>query len=1202
MTKFLINMRETRKGGILTLLLTGYFLLFFFQTISFGKDLQSKNNHSTRILVLHSYHQGLVWTDDIMKGMYSVFDKNDPNIDIHIEHMDTKRYFDGIEGKYLTRLREMYRDKYKENHFDIILSSDDNAFQFLLRHHKELFPDTPIVFCGVNDFEDAMLSGHEPITGVLEFLDQKESINIALKLHPGSKQLAIITDTSTTGMGNRKILQELADEFTGRTEFVFLDKDNTGTTVFEILDTLRGLPKGTPVYYSDYLRNKDGYVDQENVVPLISQTSQGPIYSHYDEILGLGVVGGKLVNGFSHGQTAARMARQILLTPPTISPPVVKESINTFMFDHLQLKRFGIDESDLPEGSIITNKPVSFYATHKDIVLLVLGIITVLTAMVVVLISNIIRRKSVEADLRKAHDELESKVEERTFELSGINKNLQDEILERKQTEEALKKSEQSYRTLSENLPGIVYRVFAREKNRINFFNRMSEPLTGYEDEELSGGEVCSIESLIHSEDRPRVQRRIKHAIETNTPFRVDYRLGHKDGSLKHFFENGRPIFGDDGNLLYIDGVILDITERKRVEEALAYSKAEFEAMFTSFSAAVVFANTERKIIMVNPAFTKLWGYTAQEAVGRSTEFLYTSKEDYENLGRKRYHTDGPMEKLPLEIMYRRKDGSLFLAESVSDQVRKVDGEIIGYFAIHLDITDRKQAEEKLRVSERGLALAQQVAHVGSWDWNIQDNTLSWSDESYRQFGLKPDEIEPTYEAFVNFVHPDDREHVTHEIEKTLSEDKPYSIEVRMILKDGIERILHSQGTVFRNDEGKPVKFIGIQQDVTDRKRAEEELRLHSEIMVNMAEGIHLIRAEDGIIVYTNPKLEEMFGYDSGEMLGKHVSIVNAPTDKSPEETAREIIGILNRDGAWHGELLNIKKNGTPFWCQASVSSFEHSRHGEVWVSIHSDISDRKKAEGALKKAHEELEQKVEKRTHELNKAHEQLLHAEKLSAIGSLSASIAHEFNNPLQGVMNIVKGVRKRASFDEDDAELMEMAANECNRMRDLIRSLQDFNRPTSGRLAPMNIHAAMDSTLLLGKKDYKTRRITIEKVYAQNMPRIKAVADQIKQVLLNLLNNAADACEGGGTITIRTEAHKENIVIRIQDTGTGVRPEDKDHIFEPFFTTKPSIKGTGLGLSVSYGIIKGHGGDINVESEPGKGATFSLSLPIDGVQNAE
>lgn len=187
-------------------------------------------------------------------------------------------------------------------------------------------------------------------------------------------------------------------------------------------------------------------------------------------------------------------------------------------------------------------------------------------------------------------------------------------------------------------------------------------------------------------------------------------------------------------------------------------------------------------------------------------------------------------------------------------------------------------------------------------------------------------------------------------------------------------------------------------------------------------------------------------------------------------------------------------------------------------------IVEKKRAEETLQKAYGELEKRVQERTEALKKVHGQLLHAEKLSAIGNLSASIAHEFNNPLQGIMNILKGVARRATLDEDDAQLMTMAVKECNRMRDLIKSLQQFNRPTSGRKTPIDIHAALDGMLLLGKKVHKEKKISIEKRYAGNMPLIKAVADQIKQVFLNLLNNATDACNEGGTITVATECWKK------------------------------------------------------------------------------
>ena len=260
------------------------------------------------------------------------------------------------------------------------------------------------------------------------------------------------------------------------------------------------------------------------------------------------------------------------------------------------------------------------------------------------------------------------------------------------------------------------------------------------------------------------------------------------------------------------------------------------------------------------------------------------------------------------------------------------------------------------------------------------------------------------------------------------------------------------------------------------------------------------------------------------------------------------------------------------------------------------------KAKEALKTAYDELEMRVEERTQELKETHEQLLHSEKLAAIGKLSASIAHEFNNPLYGVMSVIEGVKRRTSLDEEDAMLIDMAITECHRMKDLIKSLQDFNRPSSDKIIPFDIHATIDSLLLLSKKEYNNKGIMVATNYAEDMVLINGVADQIKQVILNVLNNGVYACEGGGTITINTGVvGKKNIAIKIQDTGKGIESENMGKIYDPFFTTKPTIKGVGLGLSVSHGIIKKHGGRIDIESELGRGTAFTITLPIEGVRNA-
>jgi signal transduction histidine kinase len=172
----------------------------------------------------------------------------------------------------------------------------------------------------------------------------------------------------------------------------------------------------------------------------------------------------------------------------------------------------------------------------------------------------------------------------------------------------------------------------------------------------------------------------------------------------------------------------------------------------------------------------------------------------------------------------------------------------------------------------------------------------------------------------------------------------------------------------------------------------------------------------------------------------------------------------------------------------------------------------------------------------------------------------------------------------------------------MKNLIADLRDFFQPTSDKRTQVNLHAAIDALLLFSKKDFHTRNITIVKKFDANIPPIMAVADQLKQVLLNLVNNAADACDRGGVITFTTEVIGENIAMHIEDNGTGISSANIAHIFEPFFTTKPEMKGTGLGLSVSYGIVKKHGGRIDVKSEPGKGSKFSVLLPIKSERNEQ
>jgi signal transduction histidine kinase len=224
------------------------------------------------------------------------------------------------------------------------------------------------------------------------------------------------------------------------------------------------------------------------------------------------------------------------------------------------------------------------------------------------------------------------------------------------------------------------------------------------------------------------------------------------------------------------------------------------------------------------------------------------------------------------------------------------------------------------------------------------------------------------------------------------------------------------------------------------------------------------------------------------------------------------------------------------------------------------------------------------------------LRQAQKMEAIGVLSSSIAHEFGNPLVGISLFLRGLKESAQLSQGNQRLLELCLDECSRMSKLLRDLKYFYQPSSEEKRPINLHLLLDNILLFQKSYLQALHIEVVKEYGKSVLEVMAVEDQIKQVFVNLLLNAAESmAETGGSLTISTDT-KDNIVsVKIQDTGIGINLENQKEIFTPFFSTKHEITGTGLGLSVSYGIVQSHQGDIKVSSSPGQGTTFLVTLPI-------
>ena len=383
-----------------------------------------------------------------------------------------------------------------------------------------------------------------------------------------------------------------------------------------------------------------------------------------------------------------------------------------------------------------------------------------------------------------------------------------------------------------------------------------------------------------------------------------------------------------------------------------------------------------------------------------------------------------------------------------------------------------------------------------------------------------------------------------------------------------------------------------IKKMIAGSRKQEELTTRFGRILDNSSNEIYVFDASTLHFIQVNSGARENLGYSMDELT--HMT----PLSFKPEytlETFEKLIEPLRsgKKSVIGFETVHKRKDGMLYPVEVKLQLM-HKETPPVFIAVIQDITMRKQTEEKLGQYRDHLEELVEERTQELEKSQEQLLHSEKLSALGKLTGSISHEFNNPLQGLRNII-GILSDSAPSEQEVKLAELGKKECDRMAKMIVSLRSFYKPSSGKISAVGINQCMEDTIILVAKSLQEKNIRVNKKYSNNLPKVEVVEDQIKQILLNLISNASEAIsEDGGQIILTTEAQGSCVIMKVRDTGSGISAEDKKKVFEPFFTTKGG-KGTGLGLSISYGIIQDHGGSIEVESELGDGTTFTVSLPV-------
>jgi signal transduction histidine kinase/ActR/RegA family two-component response regulator len=390
---------------------------------------------SKNVLILNSYHQGFKWTDDITRGALSALDPLKDHTRIFIQYMNTKWVKDDL---YFQQLRDIYGHEFARTRFDLIIASDNDAFNFLRRYRDEVFGKVPVVFCGVNYLKKEDLSGTTLFTGTSETADLRESLEVALRLRPSTRKIFIINDKGISGSIVRNELTSLQPAFRGKADFIFEDS----TDLEKILKDVEGLSQDTLIFYTFFYGDpaRKTY-ENDDCISEISRRARVPIFGSWDFNLGYGMVGGKLTSGYDQGAAAGRMGVKVLDGERVEEIPPILRSPGRYMFDYGQMTRFGIKKSALPMDSEVVNGPATFRKVPVTVIWAVICGIALLSLVSLLLLKINRQRKRSEELLQKAHDELEMTVFERTRDLSGLNERLRGDIEARRVIEEELKQT-----------------------------------------------------------------------------------------------------------------------------------------------------------------------------------------------------------------------------------------------------------------------------------------------------------------------------------------------------------------------------------------------------------------------------------------------------------------------------------------------------------------------------------------------------------------------------------------------------------------------------------------------------------------------------------------------------------------------------------------------------------------------------------------
>jgi PAS domain S-box-containing protein len=534
-------------------------------------------------------------------------------------------------------------------------------------------------------------------------------------------------------------------------------------------------------------------------------------------------------------------------------------------------------------------------------------------------------------------------------------------------------------------------------------------------------------------------------------------------------------------------------------------------------------------------------------------------------------------------------DGAVKHVHVVAHAERDESGELEFVGAV-MDTTESKRAEKKLRRSEESLLEAQKLSHTGSWRHDVASGAVIVSPEIYRMHDIKPDDDASNTEFFFSRFHPEDRKRVVDLFERAEIEKTEFQVDYRIVLPDGTIKHLHTIGHPILNESGDLVEFVGTAMDVTAAKQAEEALRRSESYLADAQRltrtGSWAWNVATRQSVYWSLENYRLFGFDPEGGIPSDEAFYQRVHPEDRDRVRREVFLERPDEGSHFDVDFRIVLPGGAIKYVCSTGHPVRNISGDLleYVGTSIDVTERKRAD-------EERER--------LRQVQADLAHLSRVTTMGELTASLAHEIRQPISAAVTNAKTCLRWLGRDEPDvAEACEAASRlvkDVTRAADIIGRISSLFKKGAPQRELVDVNDLIREMIVLLSSEASRCSISIRTELAEDLPKVMADRVQLQQVFMNLMLNGIDAMKettGGGELTIKSEAGDAQLLISVSDTGMGLPPEQAEQIFKAFFTTKD--KGTGMGLSISRSIIESHGGRLWATGAPGSGATFQFTLP--------